>query len=138
MSDKGSNSPAASPDARDHHQHQDGNDSASPVNNGGDASASPKSSPRPAGDEDAENAASREGGDEDAERRRATSRSPSPSGRKEPATNVDPAVANPGNNLYVANLPHRVRALERKRYVDCFYILYTCAVFGSDFVEWWW
>lgn len=117
MSDKGSNSPAASPDAHHLQQHQDeGNDSASPVNNGGGASsASPKSSPRAAGnnDEDMENAASRESGaDDDAERRRATSRSPSPSERKEPA---DPAVANPGNNLYVANLPHKVRALTRKR-----------------------
>lgn len=122
MSDKGSNSPPASPDAA---RHQDSNDSA---NNAGDASMSPKSSPRAAGSprngEDANaNAVAREGGgDEDAERRRATSRSPSPSGRKEPAANADPELVNPGNNLYVANLPHRVRCLN----MDCFYILVLC------------
>jgi transformer-2 protein len=140
MSDKDSNnSPAASPDVHD--------DSASrsPKSPRGDASsASPKSSPSRAtggdrsprtNDENEDDAAredssvaARTRDEEDSERRRATSRSPSPSGRKDAPAEADPEATNLGNNLYVANLPHRLTQTDLEELFAKFGRLDKCEV----------
>ncbi|TYZ57409.1 hypothetical protein PybrP1_011517 [[Pythium] brassicae (nom. inval.)] len=120
MSDR--DSPAASPARRPRAD----SDSRSPA-------ASPKSSPRAASA-----TAARDDSDEApadaadaADGRRATSRSPSPRGeRREPARDDrgNGTNLNPGNNLYIANLPHSLVEADLEELFSKFGRLEKCEV----------
>uniref|UniRef100_K3W7V0 RRM domain-containing protein n=1 Tax=Globisporangium ultimum (strain ATCC 200006 / CBS 805.95 / DAOM BR144) TaxID=431595 RepID=K3W7V0_GLOUD len=122
MSDKGSSSPSNAGQNDDSASHSP----KSPRSPRESASTgSPARGDRSPRDQNGEAAAERE---DRSERRAASSRSPSPARSKEAAADVDPEAANPGNNLYVANLAHRITQTDLEEIFSKFGRLDKCEV----------